>query len=59
MSIAIDGRSLLSQKKVALNKNKSNTDYFDIDVKAAGIMERRKVIEPVVTGIKMIDMLFL
>jgi len=57
LSIAIDGRAIGSQKKVASNKNKSNNDYFDIDVKAAGIMERRKVIEPVVTGIKMIDML--
>lgn len=57
LSIAIDGRALISQKKEDLIKDNTGTDYFDIDVKAAGIMERRKVIEPVVTGIKMIDML--
>jgi len=54
---SIDGRPLLSQKKNLALKSRIKDDYFDIDVKAAGIMERRKVIEPVVTGIKMIDML--
>lgn len=33
--------------------------FRHVDVKAAGIMRRRKVIEPLSTGIKMIDILFL
>jgi len=39
------------------SKIKTNVSYLAVEIKAAGIMERRKVIEPVVTGIKMIDML--
>jgi len=42
-------------KKVRKHINASS--YYKFEIKAAGIMERRKVIEPVVTGIKMIDML--